>query len=112
MDYAKESLRLHGQWKGKIEVVATVPVSTKDRPVTQVQEVAVNNAVKNGVTSQFFAETGSINRPEPAKMIAKKTKTMICMGVNPPIKRRNLAIIFRKRSINEASSTVFSQKIA
>ena len=30
MDYAKESLRLHEEWKGKIEVVATVPVSTKD----------------------------------------------------------------------------------
>ncbi len=30
MDYAKESLKLHEQWKGKIEVVATVPVATKD----------------------------------------------------------------------------------
>ena len=30
MDYAKESLRLHGEWGGKIEVVAKVPVSTKD----------------------------------------------------------------------------------
>lgn len=30
MDYAKESLRLHSQWKGKIEVVATVPVETKN----------------------------------------------------------------------------------
>ena len=30
MDYAKESLRLHGEWKGKIEVKATVPVATKD----------------------------------------------------------------------------------
>ena len=30
MDYAKESLRLHGEWKGKIEVVATVPVSSKE----------------------------------------------------------------------------------
>ena len=30
MDYAKESLRLHGQWKGKIEVVATVPVASKE----------------------------------------------------------------------------------
>jgi len=30
MDYAKESLRLHGQWKGKIEVVATVPMATKE----------------------------------------------------------------------------------
>ena len=30
MDYAKESLRLHKEWGGKIEVVATVPVATKD----------------------------------------------------------------------------------
>ena len=30
MDYAKESLRLHGEWKGKIEVVTKVPVENKD----------------------------------------------------------------------------------
>ena len=30
MDYAKESLRLHGAWKGKIEMVTRVPVKTKD----------------------------------------------------------------------------------
>ena len=30
MDYAKESLRLHGEWKGKIEVVPRVPVNSKD----------------------------------------------------------------------------------
>ena len=30
MDYAKESLKKHGQWKGKIEVIATVPVDTKE----------------------------------------------------------------------------------
>lgn len=30
MDYRKESLKLHYDWKGKIEVVATVPVETKD----------------------------------------------------------------------------------
>ena len=30
MDYAKESLRLHEQWRGKIEVIATVPVKTKE----------------------------------------------------------------------------------
>ncbi|QTQ10891.1 NAD-dependent malic enzyme [Treponema parvum] len=30
MDYAKESLRLHGQWKGKIEIVSKVPVATKE----------------------------------------------------------------------------------
>ena len=29
MDYAKESLRLHGEWKGKIEVKATVPVASE-----------------------------------------------------------------------------------
>lgn len=30
MDYAKESLKMHAKWKGKIEVVATVPVDNKD----------------------------------------------------------------------------------
>ena len=30
MNYAEESLKLHAQWKGKIEVVAKVPVETKD----------------------------------------------------------------------------------
>ncbi len=30
MDYAKESLKKHQQWKGKIEVVAVPPVKTKD----------------------------------------------------------------------------------
>ena len=30
MDYAKESLRLHKAWGGKIEVVARVPVETKE----------------------------------------------------------------------------------
>ena len=30
MNYAEESLRLHEQWKGKIEVVATVPMATKE----------------------------------------------------------------------------------
>ena len=30
MDYAKESLRLHQEWRGKIEVTATVPVESKD----------------------------------------------------------------------------------
>ncbi len=30
MNYAEESLKLHRQWRGKIEVVATVPVASKD----------------------------------------------------------------------------------
>lgn len=29
MDYRKESLKLHGEWKGKIEVISTVPVKNK-----------------------------------------------------------------------------------
>ncbi|MBQ7248285.1 MAG: NAD-dependent malic enzyme [Lachnospiraceae bacterium] len=30
MDYAKESLRLHKEWKGKLEVIATVPTNNED----------------------------------------------------------------------------------
>ncbi len=30
MDYAKESLRLHGEWKGKIEVISKVKVENKE----------------------------------------------------------------------------------
>ena len=30
MDYQKESLRLHGEWKGKIEVVSTVPTENRE----------------------------------------------------------------------------------
>ena len=30
MNYAEESLRLHGEWQGKIEVVSRVPVTNKD----------------------------------------------------------------------------------
>ena len=30
MDYMKESLRLHEEWKGKIEVIATVPVDSRE----------------------------------------------------------------------------------
>lgn len=30
MDYAKESFKKHSEWKGKIEVVSRVPVSTKE----------------------------------------------------------------------------------
>ena len=31
MNYAEESLKLHGEWKGKIEVVSRVPVKVKDK---------------------------------------------------------------------------------
>ena len=29
MDYAKESLKFHREWKGKIQVVATVPAQMR-----------------------------------------------------------------------------------
>lgn len=49
MDYQKESLRLHGEWKGKIEVVSTVPTENREdlslaytpgvaRPCLEIQE--------------------------------------------------------------------------
>ena len=30
MDYAKESLRLHKEWGGKVEVISRVPVASKE----------------------------------------------------------------------------------
>ena len=30
MDYAKESLRLHGQWRGKLEIKARADVNDKE----------------------------------------------------------------------------------
>jgi malate dehydrogenase (oxaloacetate-decarboxylating) len=30
MDIRQESLKIHGQWKGKIEVISSVPVATKE----------------------------------------------------------------------------------
>ena len=30
LNYAEESLRLHSEWKGKIEVVSRVPVKSKE----------------------------------------------------------------------------------
>ena len=30
MEYAKESLRLHKEWGGKIEVISKVPVSSRE----------------------------------------------------------------------------------
>ena len=30
MDYAKESLRLHAEWKGKLDTVAKMKIETRD----------------------------------------------------------------------------------
>ena len=49
MDYAKESLKLHEKWKGKIEVIATVPVDSK-RTVL-VAEVPISIPIKYSIYS-------------------------------------------------------------
>ena len=33
MDYAKESLRLHREWKGKVGVVSKVKLENKEEPI-------------------------------------------------------------------------------
>ena len=53
MDYAKESLRLHGEWKGKIEVVATVPADSKD---------ALSLAYTPGVAQPCLAIQEDVNK--------------------------------------------------
>ena len=53
MDYAKESLRLHGEWKGKIEVVSRVPVKSKDD---------LSLAYTPGVAEPCLAIQADINR--------------------------------------------------
>ena len=52
MDYGKESLRLHKQWGGKIEVVSTVPVDTQD---------ALSLAYTPGVAQPCLAIRDDIN---------------------------------------------------
>ena len=49
MDYAKESLRLHQQWGGKIEVVATVPANDQES-----LSLAYTPGVRTGLTVKMF----------------------------------------------------------
>ena len=42
MDYAKESLRLHYEWQGKIEVVARAKVDNKDALVREIDDLVSN----------------------------------------------------------------------
>lgn len=54
MDYAKESLRLHEQWKGKIEIVPRVPTGTREElalaytPGVAAPCLAIEKDVDNG----------------------------------------------------------------
>ena len=76
MDYAKESLRLHGEWKGKIEVVTRVPVENKDdlslaytpgvaQPCLEIQK-DVNKSYE--LTRRWKYRTGSRNAGYGRKM--------------------------------------------
>ena len=55
-----------------------VKVSTTIRPVTQVALVAVNTAVIKGVDSPFLDAIGSIKAKEPASIMRKNPRAIIC----------------------------------
>lgn len=59
MDYAKESLRLHEEWKGKIEVVSTVPVESKRTCRWPIPRELPNHALKYRKTL-----TGALTLPD------------------------------------------------
>ena len=59
-------------------------VSCKARPVTQVAEVAVNNASRKGAACPLFVAKGSIRRNVPPKMRRRKPPKIILVGVNFP----------------------------
>ncbi len=56
-----------------------VKVSTRIRPVTQEALVAVNRAVRNGVTVPSLDERGSISSSVPAMIRRKKPTAISCM---------------------------------
>lgn len=47
MDYAKESLRLHGEWKGKIEVVTRVPAWNRNRCISRYLHLQASSGTWN-----------------------------------------------------------------
>lgn len=53
MDYRKESLRLHGEWKGKVEVVARAKVDNKD---------ALSLAYTPGVAEPMSGDSGRLQQ--------------------------------------------------
>jgi len=77
MDYAKESLRLHGEWKGKIEVVTAVPVATKDD--LSLAHMLVSADVFVGMSAPGTVTT------EMVKTINKDTIVFACANPTPEI---------------------------
>ena len=62
MDYAKESLRLHGEWKGKIEVVTRVPVEIRMiclLPIHQVLHSLVSKSRRMWINLMILPEDGT-----------------------------------------------------
>ena len=57
-----------------------VNVSTTTNPVTQVAEVAVNNAVLKSVATPAFEQIGSININAPIKINSAKLETITLAG--------------------------------
>ena len=55
-------------------------MSTTTSPVTQMAEVAVNNAVTNDVASPVSEEIGSISTPVPSRMAAANPTRTIDAG--------------------------------
>ena len=59
-------------------------MSTTTRPVTQIDEVEVKIAVRNGALSPLSVANGSMSRPPPTKMPMAKAATMSCVGCRRP----------------------------
>ena len=53
MDYASVSLQKHGEWKGKIEVTATVPVQTQE-------DLGLSSDAKEAVAFALLAAASSL----------------------------------------------------
>ena len=88
MDYAKESLRLHQAWKGKIQVNATVPVATREdlslaytpgvaQPCLEIQDVYKRQLVSGWWPSipSMTCICGKIAAPGPSWRPAAPTRT-------------------------------------
>ena len=71
------------------------PVSTTERPVTQVADVAVNRQVRKSVGVPAAEETGSVRIDAPVRITARNISTMICGGF---ILRSRYTARFRNRS--------------
>ena len=59
-------------------------MSTTTSPVTQIDEVEVKIAVRNGARSPLSVANGSMSRPLPTRMPMAKAPTISCVGCLRP----------------------------